>query len=142
MGEQEYIKRLEAEVSAMRATITGRANRDRDLRPRDQHCGYRVISKKEGEWVAIRGGAVQGRKPAYIVELETPYTSTMRIYPLRESIKQAVCELAANSDFEGPEPPKLFDLKMFVQRGPADFWAVTCFFNKEWTEISQEGGEK
>lgn len=134
MSDSEYIKDLEAQVRCMQSTITGRANHDRGITPRNQSSGLRVLSKREGEYVEVRNGAVQRRHPAFVVEVELPVPSSQRIYPMRESIKAMLAEYAARGDFEGPEPPQLYDAKVFVQRGPAEFWAALCYYNIEWSE--------
>lgn len=140
MTIEERLRETEAENTAMRSVLKGRANKARNLRPRDAHPGYRVIAKREGEFLDVRGGVVQARRDAFICDVETPFPVEQRILPFKETIRLAVAKLAAEGDYIGAEP-KVFGLKMVAPRG-ALFWVATVFYSGEWAEITSKGGEQ
>lgn len=133
MTQEQYISKLEAEKTAMLRTITGRANRDRNLRPRDEHPGYRVIAKREGYFDDVRNGVTQSRRVSFIVDIETPYPAEQLILPCKDTINQAILGfVASEAEYLSSEVPKLHSIKMAAPRG-SPFWVATAYFSGEFT---------
>lgn len=129
MTVEEYIKALERENNAMRATIRGRANKECGL-SRTNHHGFVLLSRKVQD-AKVRMGSHELHK-AMLADFETPYPATQLITPFWQRIEYILQQLALEGQYEEGREPKLWELKFFTTR-KGRLWCVTAIYDREWT---------
>lgn len=127
------------ENEAMRRTLQGRYNRDRELRPRDgEHSPYTFLSCRVSD-TRVRQGT-KDLRDAFFTDWETCFpASTYPITVFRKRIEADMTALAAASDYEGSIAPRVQETRFSLPRG-ANRWVITVIFDRLWPVVEQEGG--